>query len=92
MSWKRMNVDEKSRYLIGLAVMRQIEHAPRDPETMREIAAVMRWVAHWLTPDELHYATIHTGVIFDDEIAEELGFGCDLAPSRIDLPDDDVPF
>ena len=72
MSTKRLTPKEKARYLIGVAVMRQIEEAPRDPDTVVEIDAVGRWIEHWLTPDELAAVMEATGLIFDDDLAEEL--------------------
>jgi hypothetical protein len=72
MSTKRLTPKEKARYLIGVAVMRQIEEAPRDPDTVAEIDAVGRWLEHWLTPDELAAVMEATGLIFDDDLADEL--------------------
>jgi len=49
--------------------MRQLEHAPRDPETVREIEAVARWITHWLMPEESHHVMCHTGWVLDPEEA-----------------------
>ncbi|MFZ0496118.1 MAG: hypothetical protein WBE80_17190 [Methylocella sp.] len=95
MSIKRLNADEKATYLIGIAVRRQLDEAPRDPETLKEIRAVYRWLEHWLTPGEVSDTIIATGHLIDPDFAEEL-----LAlqgPSRPVLrpkPDepDDIPF
>ncbi|MGA3310363.1 MAG: hypothetical protein ABSD08_17395 [Xanthobacteraceae bacterium] len=67
MSIKRLNIDERARYLIGVAVMRQILEAPRDPATVAEIDTVCRWIEHWLTAEELGAVSLGTGMIFDDD-------------------------
>jgi hypothetical protein len=69
MSTKRFNTEQKAHYLIGVAVMRQFANAPLDPETRREISAVLRWIEHWLSPEELRSVSAVTGVTFDmDEL------------------------
>jgi hypothetical protein len=83
---------KKARYLIGLAVTRQIEYAPRDPDTVAEIAAVCRWIEHWLTPDELIAVMEETGLIFDHDLADELSGPESFPHKSTDEPDDDVPF
>jgi hypothetical protein len=39
MSVKRLTGEERAAYLMGLAVQRQLEHAPRDPDPRKEIDA-----------------------------------------------------
>ena len=69
MSLKRLTPDERATYLLGLAVRRQLEEAPRDPDpdTVREIAAVCRWLEHWLNEWELLLIAQGTGPRFGDE-------------------------
>ena len=84
-----MNQEERAAYYIGLAVLRQLEHAPRDPDTDREIDAVSRWIEHWLTPDEYVHVVTTTGYDF----AEELSRDEPLSPQPPSSSrDDDVPF
>jgi hypothetical protein len=72
MSIKRLTREEKAVYLIGLAVTRQFEQAPRDPETRKEITAVCNWIEHWLTPDERQAITETTGWVIEADIRDEL--------------------
>jgi hypothetical protein len=72
MTMSRMNRSERAAYLIGLAVLRQLEHAPRDPDTLREIEAVSRWIDHWLTGDEYVHVTTTTGYDFGGYFSEDL--------------------
>jgi hypothetical protein len=69
MSLKRLTPEERATYLLGLAVRRQLEEAPRnpDPDTVREIAAVCRWLEHWLNEWELLLIAQGTGPCFGDE-------------------------
>jgi hypothetical protein len=95
MSIKRLNPTEKATYLIGLAVRRQLDNAPADPDTVKEIDAVFRWLEHWLTPDEVFYITENTGHIIGGDLADEL-FGPEepTRPARTRKPGEpgDVPF
>ncbi|MEI9803527.1 MAG: hypothetical protein WDN48_02390 [Pseudolabrys sp.] len=93
MSLARMNQDERASYFIGQAVLRQLEKAPRDPETLREIEAIARWITHWLTDDEYAHVVMMTGIIFDQDDADAImGVGeSDEAP-RPAPSDDDTPF
>ena len=88
MSIKRMNIDEKARYLIGEAIMRRILRSERSPDNLAEIRIVTRWIEAWLDADELHAVSIGTGLLFDDELAAELQG--DIEPSGD--KDDDIPF
>ena len=69
MGLKHLTPDERATYLLGLAVRRELEEAPRDPdpETVREIAAVCRWLEHWLNEWELLLIAQGTGHYFGDE-------------------------
>jgi len=67
MSLKRLTPDELTTYLFGLVVRRQIEEAPRDPDTVRQIDAVFRWIDHWLNEWELPLIEQETGYYFGDE-------------------------
>ena len=87
MSIKRMNIDEKARYLIGEAIMRRILKSERTPDSLAEIRLVTRWIETWLDADELHAVSIGTGLLLDDELAAELQG--DVEPS--DEKDDDIP-
>ena len=66
MSIKRLNDEERTANLIGYAVMRQFEEAPPDPDTISEINAVLRWLEHWLTHEELDHISLMTGFVFDE--------------------------
>jgi hypothetical protein len=72
MGLKQLSPDERATYLLGLAVRRQLEEVPRDPdpETVREIAAVCRWLEHWLNERELLLIAQGTGHYFGDESDE----------------------
>lgn len=93
MSIKRLTAEEKARYLIGVAVERQFREAPPDPETVKEVAAVSRWIEHWLTRDQLADVMVGTGFIFDEELADEL-LGAPQPDRKRPPPqkDDDLPF
>ncbi|RTL85745.1 MAG: hypothetical protein EKK29_11220 [Hyphomicrobiales bacterium] len=67
MSLKSLTPDERATYLLGLAVRRQLDEAPRDPDTVREIDAVSRWIDHWLGEEELLLIEQETGHYFGDE-------------------------
>jgi hypothetical protein len=69
LSLRHLTPDERATYLLGLAVRRQLEEAPRDPDpdTVREIAAVCRWLEHWLNEWELLLIAQGTGHYFGDE-------------------------
>ena len=89
MSIKRLNASERVTYLFGLAVRRQIEQAPQDPDTRREVDAVFRWAEHWLSSEELFFIAEETGHLIGDTVLD----GLQLPPDRpaADEPDD-VPF
>jgi hypothetical protein len=72
MSIKRLNDEERAAYLIGYAVMRQFEEAPPDPDTISEINAVLRWLEHWLTHEELDHVSLMTGCVFDEDLIDLL--------------------
>jgi hypothetical protein len=86
MSLKHLTPDERATYLLGLAVRRELEEAPRDPdpETVREIAAVCRWLEHWLNERELLLIAQGTGPCFGDEGDEPALFK--TTPIRRDTP------
>jgi hypothetical protein len=67
LSLKHLTPDERATYLLGLAVRRQLDEAPRDPDTVREIDAVSRWIDHWLNEWELLLIEQQTGHYFGDE-------------------------
>jgi hypothetical protein len=67
MSLKRLTPGERATYLLGLAVRRQLEEGPRDPDTLREIAPVCRWMEQWLNEWELLLIAQGTGHYFGDE-------------------------
>jgi hypothetical protein len=69
MSIKRLNDEERAAYLIGHAVMRQFEEAPH---TISEINAVLRWLEHWLTHEELDHVSLMTSFVFDQELIDLL--------------------
>jgi hypothetical protein len=71
MSLSRLTADERATYLLGLAARRQLERAPRDPDTQTEIAALLLWIKHWLTPDEVWHITEVTGFLLGEEMFEE---------------------
>jgi hypothetical protein len=88
MSIKRMNMDEKARYLIGEAIMRRILKSEGSPDDLAEIRIVAHWIKAWLDADELHAVMMGTGFLFDYELAAELQG--DVEP--YDGKDDDIPF
>jgi len=88
MSTKRLNIEERARYLIGEAVMRRIQKSERDPATIADIRALCNWIEAWLTDDELDAVTFGTGLIFDDDFFKELQGHIDSSEGN----DDDVPF
>ena len=90
MSLSRMNQEERAAYYIGLAVLRQLEQAPRDPDTAREIDAVSRWIEHWLTADEYAHVVEMTGYDFAEELSRDEPLSPSPPPSSPD--DDDIPF
>jgi len=67
LSLKHLTPDERATYLLGLAVRRQLEEGPRDPDTLREIAPVCRWMEQWLNEWELLLIAQGTGDYFGDE-------------------------
>jgi hypothetical protein len=87
MSIKRMNIDEKARYLIGEAIMRRILKSERT-DNLAEIRIITRWIETWLNADELHAVMIGTGLLFDDELAAELQGDAEPSSDK----DDDIPF
>jgi hypothetical protein len=68
LSLKRLTIDERATYLLGLGVRQQFEEAPRDPDTVCEIAAVARWMEHWLTWWELMIIEQETGFYTGDAV------------------------
>jgi hypothetical protein len=89
-----MNAEERAAYFIGQAILRQLQHAPRDPDTVREIEGVSRWMEHWLTPDEYHHVMITTGHDFGGyfEQADEEDSAAWAAQPKKAVTDDDIPF
>ena len=67
LSLKHLTPDERATYLLGLAVRRQLDEAPRDPDTVREIDAVSRWIDHWLNESQLLLIEREIGHYFGDE-------------------------
>jgi hypothetical protein len=95
MSLKRLTAHELAVYHIGKAVIRQLERAPRDPDTIREIDAVARWITHWLSPGESRHVMCHTGWVLDPEdfLADaEMQAKVGEAAQHCSLDDDDIPF
>jgi hypothetical protein len=90
MSIKRMNIEEKARYLIGEAIMRRILKSERTPEIQAEIESVLHWVETWLHDEELVDVTVGTGIIFDEDFAKQLRGDVNGEPSK--GGDDDIPF
>lgn len=85
-----MNKEERAAYYIGLAVLRQLEHAPRDPEMVREIEAISRWIEHWLSDEEPTHVIDGTGHDFAEVFTRDLPPVPTPRPSTSD--DDDIPF
>lgn len=85
-----MNRNERAAYLIGLAVLRQLEHAPRDPDTVREIDAISRWIEHWLSDDEHMHVAETTGYDFAEVLTRDLP--PDPQPGPSSDRDDGIPF
>jgi hypothetical protein len=85
-----MNKEERAAYYIGLAVLRQLEHAPRDPDTQREIDAVARWMEHWLTGDEYVHVAVTTGYDFGELLTRDLPPV--PTPGSSSDSDDGIPF
>jgi len=88
MSIEHLEPKEEARYLIGEAIMRRILKSERSPDVVAEILIALRWIEAWLTPEELHTVITGTGMLFDDELADELQG--DIVP--FDGKDDDIPF
>ena len=76
--------------------MRQFEEAPPDPDTISEINAVLRWLEHWLTHEELDHVSLMTGFVFDQDLIDLLendeALERPLDSSKEPGPDDDIPF
>jgi hypothetical protein len=89
MSLSRMTREERASYFIGQAVLRQLEQAPRDPDTMREIDAVSLWIEHWLTPEEYVHVLATTGYDFAGDFSEDNVTPASEPPSS---SEDDMPF
>jgi hypothetical protein len=53
-------------------VRRQLEDASRDPDTIREIAAVLRWLEYGLDEDELRIIALETGRLIGIPLAKAL--------------------
>jgi hypothetical protein len=87
MSLSRMNQKERARYFIGQAILRQLDQSPRDPDTIREIAAASRWIEHWLT---------HVVATRGCDIAGDFSEDNVIPPSSPSEPplssEDDMPF
>jgi hypothetical protein len=91
MSLARMNAAERASYFIGQAVLRQLERAPGDPDAVRELAAVSRWMEHWLTTDEYVHVMMHTG--FSNYLADaHEDLAARLSPPDQSSSNDDIPF
>jgi hypothetical protein len=73
-----MNREERASYFVGQAILRQLRDAPRDPETVREIGAVCRWIEYWLTADEYVHVATTTGYDFAGYLAGDES----VAPSK----------
>jgi hypothetical protein len=89
-SIKRMNIEEKARYLIGEAIMRRVEKWDRGPDIDEAIQAVMRWIEAWLQPEELNIVRIGTGLPLDEVFEKELA-AC-LAEFPDHQAEDEIPF
>jgi hypothetical protein len=85
-----MNKEERAAYYIGRAVLRQLEHAPRDPDALLEISVVSRWIEHWLTDDEYVHVAVTTGYDFAEELTRDLPPGPTGGSSSDG--DDGIPF
>ena len=83
-----MSIEEKARYLLGEAIMRRFLKSERSPDALSEIRVTMRWIATWLHSEELAVVRLGTGILFDDELANELQG--DIEP--LEEEDDDIPF
>ena len=51
MSTEHLTPDERIRYLIGVAVMRQFNQPADDPYAVQDMLAVHRWIGRWLSED-----------------------------------------
>ena len=91
-SIKGLNAKEKAAYLLGLAVIRQLESEAPDPDAGGWLNAVMRWAELWLTDDELAIISQETGLIFDEELAEILNADAQALPPPFNDNGDDIPF
>jgi len=91
-SIKGLNAKEKAAYLLGLAVIRQLESEAPDPDAGGWLNAVMRWAELWLTDDELAIISQETGLIFDEELAEILKADAQALPPPFNDNGDDIPF
>jgi hypothetical protein len=103
MSFSDLTADERATYLMGLAVRRQLEQAPRDPATEREIETLGLWAQHWLTRDEIWQIAAATGFVLcsPDFLYEQEGPGPPLRDIRSEPfrpgnttgdDSDDIPF
>jgi hypothetical protein len=66
MSVSGLPPDERATYLLGLAVRQQLDRAPRDPDAMAEIEAVLLWVEHWLAPEDVAFIQNTTGFLMEE--------------------------
>jgi hypothetical protein len=68
-SWRFASISNASPLTRGRLIFSgwQFEEAPRDPDTVREIEALSRWIDHWLNEWELLLIEQETGYYFGDE-------------------------
>ncbi len=84
MSIDDLEIHEEARYLIGDAILRRIFKSERSPDTLEEIAIILRWLETWLDHDELWTVSVGTGLVLDLKPPPE--------PPRQPDDDDGIPF
>jgi hypothetical protein len=57
---------ESSRYLIGVAVVRQFNQPADDPYAVQDMLAVHRWIGRWLSEDEAAEVAEAAGSLFGE--------------------------
>jgi hypothetical protein len=72
MSTKRLTDDELASFLIGQAIRKQLDDAPHDPKTLKEIEAVFGWLQKWIKPDDLHSVSLLTGYLINGDFDGEV--------------------